>query len=64
MKKRMDYDSKQTVELSIQTLQTALGIDLKASEIEVAVVSKENSKFRQIPDDEVEQHLTAIAERD
>jgi len=41
-----------------------LGEDFKASDIEVGVVSTENPRFRILTDDEVDRHLTEIAERD
>lgn len=52
------------VQVAISTLQAVLSEDFKASEIEVGVVTGENTRFRVLPDSEVEEHLTAIAERD
>jgi 20S proteasome subunit alpha 1 len=39
-------------------------MDFKPAELEVAVSSKAEPKFRVLTDDEVETHLTALAERD
>jgi 20S proteasome subunit alpha 1 len=44
-------------------LQAVLSTDFKASEIEVAVVEGQN-KFRTLSLEEIDEHLTAIAERD
>jgi 20S proteasome subunit alpha 1 len=45
-------------------LQTVLNADLKPSEVEVGVCTKDNRKFRVLSAAEVDAHLTAIAERD
>jgi 20S proteasome subunit alpha 1 len=52
-----------TVQLAIMTLQTTVGADFKPEDIEVAIVQGKD-KFRLLKDSEVEEHLTAIAERD
>ncbi|VDD96587.1 unnamed protein product [Enterobius vermicularis] len=64
LKKKTDFSYKEAVQLALECLQSSLGIDLKATEVEVAVVTKEDRKFRKLSNDEVDQHLNAIAERD
>ena len=49
--------------LAITTLQHVIATDFKPSEIEVAVATSDN-KFRQLSDDEVDEILTIIAERE
>merc|ERR1712083_411281 len=58
----LSYDD--TVQLALACLQNVMGSDLKASDIEVSVMRNENLKFTRLTADEVEAHLTALAERD
>lgn len=67
MKEKKDLGYDETVQQAISALQTVLGEDFKASDIEVAVVSTEGGRdgaFRKLDASEVEEHLTAIAEQD
>jgi len=64
LKKKTDYSHDETIQLAINCLSTILSADFKASEIEVGVVSKDNPKFTMLNDAEIENHLTAIAEKD
>jgi 20S proteasome subunit alpha 1 len=58
----LSYDD--TVQLALACLQNVLGSDLKASDVEACVVRNDALKFTRLGDDEVEAHLTALAERD
>ncbi|KAI6244076.1 Proteasome subunit alpha type [Aphelenchoides fujianensis] len=64
LKKKTDYTEEETIQLALESLQSALGNDMKASEVEVMVVSRDKPKFRQLNADEIDAHLNAIAERD
>lgn len=64
MKDPKKLGDNEAIHLAIQCLSTVLSSEFKASEIEVAVVTKSNPKFRKLEAEEVEQHLTAIAEKD
>lgn len=64
LKKKADYNQEETIQLALESLQSALGNDMKASEVEVVVVSKSDHKFRKLSVDDVDAHLNAIAERD
>merc|ERR1712055_1184332 len=63
-RKKTNYDHDETIQLAITCLMTVLSADFKPTEIEVAVVSKENPKFRTLTEQEIDYHLSAIAERD
>mmetsp|Transcript_476 Transcript_476/g.857 ORF Transcript_476/g.857 Transcript_476/m.857 type:complete len:249 (+) Transcript_476:53-799(+) len=58
------FDEETTIHTAIASLQTILGADFKASEIEVAVVSASNPRFTCLSEEQIEAHLTAIAEKD
>lgn len=52
------------VEETIATLQTIVGTDFKPIDVEVALVSLSNPKFRELDEQAIERHLNNIAERD
>ncbi|KAG9130523.1 hypothetical protein Leryth_025244 [Lithospermum erythrorhizon] len=64
MKNDPAFSYDETVQTTISALQSVLQEDFKANEIEVGVVSKENPVFRILTTEEIEEHLTAISERD
>ena len=51
-------------QLALQALQTVVSRDVKPSDVEVCVVRTQQPKVARLTDDEIEAHLTAIAERD
>ncbi len=59
------YTFDEAVQTAIAALQSVLSEDFKPSEIEVGVVRDDAQKaFRVLSNSEVEEHLTAISERD
>lgn len=58
----LSYDD--TVQTAISALQAVLSEDFKATEIEVGVVRTDDPAFKVLPIDQVEEHLTAISERE
>lgn len=55
---------KRVIEDAINCLQTVLGLDFKAQDCEVGVVSKSRLKFTRLTEEEIDVHLNNIAERD
>ncbi|KAG8073698.1 hypothetical protein GUJ93_ZPchr0006g45215 [Zizania palustris] len=64
MKDDPQFTYEETVQIAISALQSVLQEDFKATEIEVGIVMKEDRVFRALTTEEIEQHLTAISERD
>jgi len=54
----------EAIQLAIQTMQVVLSMDFKATEVEIGVVSKENPRFTLLTAQEIDSHLTRLAERD
>jgi len=63
-KKKPVLDQKQTIQLALNCVQSILATELKKTDIEVGIVSLENPHFRRLPEDQIEEHLTEISERD
>eukprot|EP01095_Lingulamoeba_sp_RSL-Kostka_P009554 TRINITY_DN3322_c0_g2_i1.p1 TRINITY_DN3322_c0_g2~~TRINITY_DN3322_c0_g2_i1.p1 ORF type:complete len:245 (-),score=99.91 TRINITY_DN3322_c0_g2_i1:175-909(-) len=59
-----ELDTSQTIQLALDSLQSILSTDFKPNEIEVGIVTADNPKFRLLTDEEVDNHLTELAERD
>lgn len=64
LKKRTDFNEDEAIQLAISCLSTVLAVDFKPSEVEVGIVTKENPAFRVLSEDDVENHLTAISEKE
>lgn len=60
----VELSEEDTIQTTIAALQSVLSADFKPEEIEVAVVSASNPKFHLLSGKEIEDHLTALAERD
>lgn len=63
-KKNTVWNLDHTVEVALSCLSSVLSADFKSSEIEIAVVSKDQPRFRVLDNDEVDNHLTSLAEKD
>lgn len=59
-----EYDADQTVRTAIMCLGSVLGSDFRGSEIEVAMVEGTNGKFRLLSEEEIDAHLSFIADSD
>ncbi|KAF6205517.1 hypothetical protein GE061_019690 [Apolygus lucorum] len=59
-----DYSDEEVIQLGISSLSSALSMDFRNNEIEMAVVSAAHPCFRVLTVDELNTHITAVAERE
>lgn len=64
LKKKMEYNEDEAIQMAISTLSTVLALDFKSTEIEIGVVTRAQPEFRKLPKEEIEKHLNEIAEKD
>ncbi|XP_031263721.1 proteasome subunit alpha type-6-like, partial [Pistacia vera] len=64
MKNDPAFSYDETVRTAISALQSVLQEDFKATEIEVGVVRSDDRVFQALSTEEIDEHLTAISERD
>jgi len=64
VKSDSNFSVDETTQLAISALQHVLGEEVKASELEVGLVTADNPNFRLLGETAIEEHLTAISERD
>lgn len=63
LKKNKELSSDDVIQLAISCLSSVLSVDFKPNEIEVGVVTESEPKFRKLNLNEIDRHLTAIAEK-
>lgn len=51
-------------QLAITTLSNVLAVDFKAAELEIGIVTKDNTDFRTLSTEEIDDHLQRIVEKD
>ncbi|ORZ08664.1 nucleophile aminohydrolase [Absidia repens] len=64
LKKNPELNMEDTIELAITTLSTVLAVDFKPTEIEVGMVTKDNTDFHTLSVNQIDDHLQRIVEKD
>lgn len=64
LKKKESLEEEETISNTISALQTVLGSDFKARDVDVAVVSLSDPHVRKLAESEIDDYLNSIAERD
>ena len=64
VKKKTPLPEAATIQEAVGCLQSVMGMDFKATDIEVGICQKAAGKFTRLSDAVVEHHLTVIAEKD
>ncbi|KAI8901538.1 nucleophile aminohydrolase [Globomyces pollinis-pini] len=62
LKKNFDLNQNETLELAINTLSSVLSLDFKPADLEIGIVTKENPRFVQLTESDIEAHLNRIIE--
>merc|ERR1711983_642588 len=57
-----DYTTEETIRVAIMCLGSVLGSDFRGNEIEVGVVKGKHGLFHLLNEEEIEDHLNAIAD--
>jgi 20S proteasome subunit alpha 1 len=64
MKSNPKFNTEETIQMAISSLQSVLSADFKPSEIEVGIVTKAKPRFTLLTPTQIDTYLTQIAERD
>ena len=66
LKKKKDcaWDVERVVDVALSCLTHVLSADFKPSELEMALVSRDNPQFQVLPEEEIDNYLTVLAEKD
>jgi len=64
VKKKTSLPESETIQQAILCLQTVMGMDFKDTDIEVGVTSRARTGFARLGEEEIKNHLDAIAEKD
>jgi len=58
------FSEDEAVEMAITCLQSILSADFKSTDLEIGIVSKTHPDFRKLTTEDIDVHLTRIAEKD
>ena len=63
-KKKLDLTTDETIKVAIKTLQTTLSTEFRSSDIEIALVSDEDTSVQILSQEEIERELSKVGESD
>jgi hypothetical protein len=63
-KKKENPDEAETISNTIMCLQMVMGVEFKARDVDVAIVSERDRRVRRLNESEIDEYLTSIAEKD
>lgn len=63
-KHNKEWKGDEAIQTALDVLQTVLGSDLRSKGVEVGVVTKESPNFRVLNEEEIEDQLVALADKD
>lgn len=63
-KSKPKLNTEETIQMALSSLQSILAMEFKPTDIEAAIVTTANPKFTRLTTQQIDYHLTAIAERD
>ena len=58
-----EWDNRQTVETALTVLQAVTSSDFKANEVEIGYCNVENPRFRKLTEQEIENVLNDLADK-
>lgn len=63
-KKKEEYSKDEAIQQTIACLQQITSNDFKASDVEIGILTNDNTEFRKLTSSEIEEHLNILADRD
>jgi len=64
LKAQPTMTDKEVVEVALNCFCTVMAQEYKPSEVEVAIVTKENPVFRILTEKEIDSHMVALSDKD
>lgn len=63
-KKAGDFSENETIHAAIQTIQSVMGQEYKATDLQIGIATLGNPTFKKLSQSEIEHHLTEVSKLD